>query len=132
TRVGAMRSVVVAALVVVATLVPTTMAAKQGRGSGKPSAGARSLGDPVFPQLGNGGYDVQHYTIAIDYDPDANRFDAATVEILAIATQHLTEISFDFQDALVVSSVTVDDRPALYRFEATTPALSSDPAVTQP
>lgn len=128
-----MRSVVVATLTVAAIVVPTTMAAQQGgRGIGKPTAGTRSLGDSLLPQLGNGGYDVEHYTIAIDYDPVANRFDAAAVEILAVATQHLTEISFDFQDGLLVSAVTVDGRPALHRFEAAAPALTNDPEVTRP
>ena len=35
--------------------------------------GARSLGDPILPQLGNGGYDARAYDIDLDYDPVANR-----------------------------------------------------------
>ena len=31
--------------------------------------GSRSLGDPLLPLLGNGGYDVQHYDLNINYDP---------------------------------------------------------------
>lgn len=42
-----------------------------GKGKGKPTAGARTLGDPLFPQIGNGGYDVKHYQIYLDYDPDS-------------------------------------------------------------
>jgi hypothetical protein len=66
--------IVAALLGAAVVMAPTTTGAKAGvPGKGKPSAGARSLGDPLFPQLGNGGYDVEHYTIEIDYDPVANR-----------------------------------------------------------
>ena len=29
--------------------------------------GARSLGDSLFPTIGNGGYDVRHYDLDLDY-----------------------------------------------------------------
>ena len=40
---------------------------------GKPrfTAGSSGVGDSYFPYAGNGGYDVQHYDLAIDYDPPA-------------------------------------------------------------
>ena len=38
--------------------------------------GAKSLGDPIFPQIGNGGYDVRHYAIDLDYDPPSNELRA--------------------------------------------------------
>ena len=39
-----------------------------------PSAGARSLGDPFYPTLGNGGYDVQAYDLDLTWHrPDAAR-----------------------------------------------------------
>ncbi|HEX6024516.1 MAG TPA: hypothetical protein VFZ00_21175, partial [Solirubrobacter sp.] len=34
--------------------------------------GARTLNDRLLPLIGNGGYDVQHYDLTIDYDPVAN------------------------------------------------------------
>jgi hypothetical protein len=101
-------------------------------GAGNPVAGARSLGDPLLPRLGNGGYDVQHDTIELDYDPVANNFQAATTTIQAVASETLKEFSLDFQDTLGVRKVTVDGRPAGFRFEAATPQLSTDPVVTQP
>jgi hypothetical protein len=52
-----------------------------GHGHGKPSAGARSLGDPLLPQIGNGGYDVKRYRIGLDYDPVANEFKSAKTTI---------------------------------------------------
>ena len=77
-----------------------------GKGGGKPVAGARSLGDPLLPQIGNGGYDVKHYRIQLDYDPATNSFTSAKTTIRAKATQTLKEFSLDFQD-LDVASVTV-------------------------
>jgi hypothetical protein len=68
--------------------------------------GSRSLGDPLFPALGNGGYDVQHYGLNIDYDPVANSM-TSTAEISSTATQDLSEFSYDFR-GLTVTSVTVD------------------------
>ena len=33
------------------------------------SPGAPGIGDPYFPLDGNGGYDVAHYDLDVDYDP---------------------------------------------------------------
>ena len=54
--------------------------------------GARTLGDALFPQIGNGGYDARHYEIELDYDPAANRFDSATTTMTAVATQDLSRV----------------------------------------
>jgi aminopeptidase N len=101
-------------------------------GKGKPVAGARTLGDPLLPQLGNGGYDARHYRIDLDYDPAENRFDDAQTTMRARATKTLSEFSLDFQDDLEVTGVTVDGRAAGFEFEPATPQLSSNPEVTQP
>jgi aminopeptidase N len=98
----------------------------------QPVAGARSLGDPLLPQLGNGGYDVTSYTIDLDYEPAANRLNSARTTILAVATQHLREFSLDFQADLTVASVTVGGKPAAFASVEATPDLSPNPAVTQP
>ena len=63
----------------------TGIADPGGRGQGKPSDGARTLGDPLLPQIGNGGYDVDHYRIYLDYDPVANEFNSAKTTIDATA-----------------------------------------------
>lgn len=103
-----------------------------GKGSGKPVAGARTLGDPLLPQLGNGGYDAKHYRIALDYDPEANRFDSASTTMTARATKTLREFSLDFQDDLEVVEVRVGNRRAGFGFEPATPPISDNPDVTQP
>ena len=130
---GVLRRLSGAAIVLTLVAVPATgLADPGGEGSGKPVAGSRSLGDPLLPQLGNGGYDVQHYTIDLDYDPVANRLDAATTTIRAVASAKLREFSLDFQDDLTVTEVTVDGHPATFHAAAATPQLSDDPAITQP
>jgi hypothetical protein len=79
--------------------------------------GSRSLGDTLLPALGNGGYDVQHYDLSIDYVPGVNTM-TATTGISALATQNLSEFSLDFKaisattGGLTVTSVTVNGVPA--------------------
>jgi aminopeptidase N len=72
--------------------------------------GADGLGDVYFPQLGNGGYDVQHYTIDLSWNADTNEI-AGTVTIDARAVQDLSAFNLDFQgydiSALVVNGQTI-------------------------
>jgi aminopeptidase N len=104
---------------------------KADKGPNK-QVGARSLDDPLFPQIGNGGYDAQHYTISLDYDPATNTFNEGTsTTITALATKQLKKFSFDFQD-LDVSSVTVNGVEADFKQVNASPRLSQDPEVTQP
>src|SRR4051812_38436188 len=60
------------------------------------AAGSDGLGDPFFPQGGNGGYDVQHYALTLDYDPPANHL-TGTAVITAKATQALSRFDLDFR-----------------------------------
>lgn len=69
--------------------------------------GDPGLGDPFYPGLGNGGYDVQHYTIDLDVDMDENIIDGFTT-IEAIATQDLTAFNLDFR-GLTIETITVDE-----------------------
>lgn len=112
-------------------VVPAAAEAGKRHGEGKPVAGARTLGDPLLPQIGNGGYDAKHYRIYLDYDPVANEFLTATTKIKARATETLKELSLDFQD-LDVARVTVNGREADFSQVEATPDLSPTPAVTQP
>ena len=58
-------------------------------------AGSSGLGDPYFPLDGNGGYDVQHYDLALTYDPATDRL-TGIATITARATQNLSAFNFDF------------------------------------
>ncbi|MFD7442234.1 M1 family metallopeptidase [Streptomyces sp. NPDC059909] len=74
------------------------------------SSGAASLRDPLFPGLGNGGYDVSHYVLTLAYQPEANTLKATAV-ITARATQALSSFNLDLH-GLSVRNTTVNERVA--------------------
>ncbi|KAF0793219.1 MULTISPECIES: M1 family metallopeptidase [Streptomyces] len=80
--------------------------------------GAAGVLDPLFPRLGNGGYDVRHYDLALDWAPATSGERAeqplrGTARITSRATQNLSAFNLDLK-GLEVTSVTVDGRPARY------------------
>ncbi|WP_323449408.1 M1 family metallopeptidase [Streptomyces yaizuensis] len=77
-----------------------------GDGGVRGRPGGAGLGDRLFPRLGNGGYDVRHYSLTLAYDPARRRIDG-TAEILARATRGLSAFNLDLH-GLAVSAVTVD------------------------
>ncbi|MFJ9579131.1 M1 family metallopeptidase [Streptomyces sp. NPDC101191] len=84
-----------------------------GSGSGggvRGTPGAAGLRDPLFPKLGNGGYDVSHYALTLSYDPATGRLDGRA-EITAKATQDLSAFNLDLA-GLTVRGATVDGAPA--------------------
>jgi aminopeptidase N len=93
--------------------------------------GARTLGDPLFPQIGNGGYDVRHYDVELDYAPGANSFNSATTTITAVATQNLSQLSLDFQD-LPVGQVRVNGAAAGFSSADSSVPLGDPSVATQP
>jgi aminopeptidase N len=76
--------------------------------SGEP--GAAGVGDPYFPNLGNGGYDVDHYTLDLTWRADEGMLDGV-VTIEAAATQDLSRFNLDLA-GMDVRSVTVDGEAA--------------------
>jgi aminopeptidase N len=80
----------------------------------QPSPGARTLGDPLFPEVGNGGYDALHYDVAIDWEDTGDLFEPGTSTTLtARATQALSELSLDLE-GLTVGSVAVNGAAASF------------------
>jgi aminopeptidase N len=83
----------------------------------RPSPGAVDSGDPLFPGLGNGGYDVGHYTLDVSYGSSAPvQTVAAVVTVRARATQALSRFDLDFRGDSV-DSVDVDGAPAMFSRE---------------
>src|SRR3954469_19103827 len=72
--------------------------------------GAPGAGDPFFPLEGNGGYDVGHYKLRLDYDPVSRHLDASAT-ITAQATQDLSRFDLDLR-GFDVSRVVVNGRDA--------------------
>ena len=74
--------------------------------------GSAGLGDPMFPNAGNGGYDVSHYDLALDYTPAGNQL-AGTATITATATQNLSSFNLDFR-GFAISRLLVNGRTAAF------------------
>ncbi|RIK39421.1 MAG: metallopeptidase, partial [Chloroflexi bacterium] len=89
-----------------------------------PVVGAAGLGDPIYPHLGNGGYDVMHYAIDLQVEMASNTI-TGTTTILAQATQPLRTFNLDFF-GLTIDAIQVNDRPA--RFQRTGSELTLTPA----
>ena len=58
--------------------------------------GSPGSGDPFFPLAGNGGYDVSHYGLTLDYTPSTKRL-VGTDVITARATQDLSRFDLDLR-----------------------------------
>jgi aminopeptidase N len=75
-------------------------------------AGSPGLGDPYFPLAGNGGYDVKHYSLDLDYVRAGNQLDAGTT-IVARATQNLSRFDLDLR-GFEISRLTVNGLRATF------------------
>jgi len=99
-----------AAAAVTASLALVPVAAEASVDYRPGSAGA---GDPYFPKMGNGGYDVRHYGLRIAYDPAARHL-VGTATITATAVQDLSRFNLDLR-GLTVQSVKVNKKAAKWR-----------------
>jgi len=81
-------------------------------GAGDFAPGAPGGGDPYFPDAGNGGYDVSHYSLGLGYEPGTRQL-AGTAVISATATQDLSRFDLDLR-GFTVSALQVDGSPAGY------------------
>ncbi|AEV85178.1 peptidase [Actinoplanes sp. SE50] len=109
-----MRRLLVATLATALTLAATGAAAQAHPRVAAPAPGAPGIGDPYYPDYGNGGYDVSHYDIRLRYTPATDKL-TGTTTILATATQDLSRLNLDF--VLDVSTVLVNNRPATFARE---------------
>ena len=74
--------------------------------------GSAGLGDPMFPNAGNGGYDVQSYNLTLDYTPASNQL-VGTAVITARATQSLSSFNLDLR-GFAISRLLVNGRSATF------------------
>ncbi len=95
-----------------APAAPRPAGAPAEAGPGTP--GSAGLGDEYFPATGNGGYDVRHYDVRLQYaGRDTGRI-TARATVIATATQDLSAFNLDYRGP-AIGSVRVDGRVA--RFE---------------
>jgi aminopeptidase N len=76
------------------------------------AGGAAGLGDPFYPQMGNGGYDALHYAIELTVDVEENTI-AGSTTIKARTTEGLDAFNLDFH-GLRISELTVNGSRAGY------------------
>ncbi|HEY7103445.1 MAG TPA: M1 family metallopeptidase [Mycobacteriales bacterium] len=125
-RLAAAAGSLVAALTagMVAGLAPAASAAPP-----RPVPGAPGIGDPLFPGLGNGGYDVTHYSIGMTYHADTKLVDAVTT-VQARADQALTRFDLDF-DGNTIRSVRFDGKPVTFSREGAELIITPRKAIRQ-
>jgi hypothetical protein len=126
-------------LLVSATGVATAGAAPTThRSAASCTSGARTLSRPgahVYPDVGNGGYTSLHTDVHLVYDAPSNRFLSGNHVVLTDRATHcLTDFSLDLERTspdptngpnLTVHAVTVNGRPASFRFAQ--PTYPGDP-----
>lgn len=76
-----------------------------------PSPEPLGIGDRLFPQLGNPGYDVLEYDVSLTYEGRNDKPLEAVTRIDAWSTKRLDRVNLDFTHGKV-SSVKVNDTPA--------------------
>ncbi|PRH77491.1 zinc metalloprotease [Streptomyces solincola] len=82
-------------------------------GAALPAPEPLGIGDPLFPHLGNPGYDVLAYDIAFSYGGDNTKPLDAVTTIDARITDRLERVNLDLTHG-AVRSVAVDGAPASY------------------
>src|SRR3954470_5353403 len=98
-----------------ASLVAALMLFAAPAHAAAPSPGSAGLGDRLFPQLGNGGYDAIHYDLDLRYaTASPTQAIDGTVTMLAQSTQALSRFDLDFAGKSV-GSVSVDGQPAAFK-----------------
>jgi aminopeptidase N len=108
-----MRTRLLAALAALASVLATVLASvlvAVPAQAEPPQPGGRSAGDSLFPSIGNTGYFVSHYGIALRWSP-TTRGIVATTRVSARAPHPLSSYSLDLQ-GLRVTAVRVDGRAA--------------------
>ena len=95
-----------------ATALLASLLAPGAAGAVEFTPGSPGLGDPFFPNAGNGGYDVSHYGLDLDYTPSSNQLTGSAV-IRATATQNLSQFNLDLR-GFAISRVLVNGAPAAH------------------
>lgn len=121
-RVTTVRWLAAAGLAAVLLVSGGAVAAPETTGDPRYTAGAEGAGDSYFPLAGNGGYDVTHYDLEIDYVPPVATVPVtpigqirgqfrgvATIDL--VATQDLDRFNLDLR-GMSVSAMTINGKPA--------------------
>src|ERR671931_2705995 len=77
----------------------------------QPEPGASGIGDSLYLQFGNSGYDVQHYTLDLTIKNVATSDLVGDTTIEAEAAQNLSSFNLDFI-GFKITDITVNGQPA--------------------
>lgn len=77
------------------------------------TAGAMTTGDSLYPHLGNGGYDVQHYTLDLTWDDETDML-SGNAKLDIVATQNLSAFTLDLE-GLTVERIEVNEQFANFQ-----------------
>jgi aminopeptidase N len=91
---------------------PVVIPGTDGEVQTEPEPGHIGLEDPYFPELGNEGYDAQHYTIELSVDLDAQEI-AGSSTMDAVAGKALNSINMEFL-GMEIEDLTVNGEAAAY------------------
>jgi aminopeptidase N len=94
-------------VIIAAAVLAAALAAGPAAAAESPTPGAPGVGDRLYPSLGNGGFDVDRYTLELAYLSARDVTVAGDVTVDARATQALSRFDLDFAGH-GVRSVTVD------------------------
>jgi aminopeptidase N len=102
-------------LLAVAAMSTFAPASSAEAGAGRP--GTAGLGDYIYPNLGNGGYDARDYALKLRYPTTVPTEQVqGTVTMNAVATHDLSSLNLDFNGE-AVTSVRVNGQPATYDWQ---------------
>jgi aminopeptidase N len=126
---GTFRRHVAVLAILAATAAVTAAPAAASRHHAPASPGASGIGDPLFPGLGNGGYDAIHYSLALRYPTtEPEQTVSGRVTMYARATQALSRFNLDFAGDSV-ASVTVNGRTAAWTWSGEELAITPSRAL---
>ncbi|MET9390203.1 M1 family metallopeptidase [Streptomyces sp. NPDC006624] len=111
-RVTAPAAALIGTAAALTTGVPAQAATSRAAGASGASPGAETLGDPVYPALGNDGYRVSAYHLDFAYDAVTGLVEA-TATLTLRTTRPLTRLSLDAL-GLDIRSVRVDGCAAAF------------------
>jgi aminopeptidase N len=95
----------------------------------EPAPGAAGLGDPFFPEAGNGGYDVREYRISLRYRPGRDEITAST-RVRATATQDLSSFNLDYRGPRI-RSLRVDGGRAAFERQGQELIVTPDAGIAE-
>jgi len=80
------------------------------------TVGDPGIGDPYYPQAGNGGYQIDSYDLNLSYDPASNTLQStALLKGSVVSEEGLTQFDLDLQPTMTVGTVTVNGSPATFQ-----------------